>query len=254
MRSRSALVLSAIVVPCLLGHAASAEAQSVLALSAAEVAVACAPSLTLVPERAPTHSLRIVGAQDTVPRTLFGMRDHVVITGGTNDGIQLDQRYSIRRTFVFGRSATGMLQTIHTTGWLRVVAVNDSSAIAMIEQVCDGVLAGDYLEPFVAPAPVAGGEINTTANLDFSSLGRVLFGDEQRHIGGPGDFMMLEQGDAGITPGTRVAVYRDLRTPGVPLAAIGEGVIVAMTNGTPLMRITTTRDAIRGGDYVVPHK
>jgi hypothetical protein len=254
MRSGSVPVLSAIVAACILGHAASASAQSALAMSAAEVAVACAPSLTLVPERAPVHSLRIAGAQDTVPRSLFGMRDLVVITGGTNEGMQLDQRYAIRRTFVFGRSATGMLQTIHTTGWLRVVAVNDSTAIALIDQVCDGVLAGDYLEPFVAPAVAAGGEINTTANLDCSSIGPVLFGDEQRHLAGPGDFMMLEQGNADIAPGTRVAVYRDLRTPGVPLTAIGECVIVTVTNGTPLMRITTTRDAVRAGDYVVPHK
>ena len=47
--------------------------------------------------------------------------------------------------------AKGDLQTIHTTGWLRIVAVNDTTAIAQIEHVCDGVIAGDYLEPFVAP-------------------------------------------------------------------------------------------------------
>jgi hypothetical protein len=251
MRSRDVLVLSAIVV---LGRGASVYAQSAPALSASDVAVACAPSMTVVPERPLVHSLRIVGAQDTVPRTLFGMRDLVVITGGASEGVQLDQRYAIRRAVVFGRSSRGQLQTIHTTGWLRIVAVNDSTAIALVEQVCDGVVAGDYLEPFVAPAPVAGGQINTAANLDFSSLARVLFGDEGRLLAGPGDFMMLERGDVDIAPGARVAVYRDLRTTGVPLAAIGEGVIVTVTNGTPVMRITATRDAVRSGDYVVPHK
>jgi len=54
--------------------------------------------------------------------------------------------------------------------------------------------------------------------------------------------------------GRRVAVYRDLRSTGVPLTAIGEGVIVAMSDGTPMMRITSTRDAIQSGDYVVPHR
>jgi hypothetical protein len=124
--------------------------------------------------------------------------------------------------------------------------------VAQIEQVCDSVGAGDYLEPFVAPTPVAG-EINTTANLDFSSLGRVLFGDEQRRIAGPGDFMMLERGATDMAPGTHVAVYRDLKTAGVPLAAIGEGVIVTMANGTPRVAIMT--DAIGWHrDFVVPHK
>lgn len=252
MRSRGVLVLSAIVV---LGHAASLCAQSpAAALSASQVAAACAPSLAVIPERAPVHTLRIVGAQDPVPRTLFGVRDLVVITGGTRAGLQLDQQYAIRRAYVFGRPSKGQLQTIHTTGWLRIVAVNDMTAIAQIEEVCDGVLAGDYLEPFVAPAPSPASNEGAPGTLDFSSLGRVLFGDQERRIAAPGYFVMLDRGNAPLAPGTRVAVYRDLQTTGVPLAPIGEGVIVSMANGTPVMRVTTARDAVRIGDYVVPHK
>ena len=251
MRRRGVLVLSTIIV---LGHGASLYAQAPPAtLSAAEVAVACAPTLTVVPERPIARNLRIVGAQDTVPRSLFGNLDVVVISGGTRDGVQLNQQYAIRRPYVFGRKSKGQLQTIHTTGWLRVVAVNDTTAIAQIEHICDGVFAGDHLEPFVAPAPAAGGEINSAADLDFSSLGRVIFGDEERRIAGPGNFMMLERGNAPLATGTRVAVYRDLHTTGVPLTAIGEGVIVSVGD-TQLLRVTAAREAIAGGDYVVPHK
>jgi hypothetical protein len=254
MRSRSVLISAAIVVPCILGQSTSVMAQSAPVLSASEVAVACSPSLTLVPERPPVHDLRVVGAQDTVPRSLFGMRDTVIVSGGTNGGVELNQQYAIRRAYTFGHAGKGQLQTIHTTGWLRIVAVNDATSVALVEQVCDGVIAGDYLEPFVAPAPATGGAINTTADLDFSSLGRVLFGDEERRLAGPGDFVLLDSAAAGIAPGTRVAVYRDLKTAGVPLVAVAEGVIVTVNNGTPLMRVTTTRDAVRSGDYVVPHK
>jgi len=254
MRSRSAFISAAIVVPCLLGQSTPLMAQSAPVLSASEVAAACSPSLTIVPERPPVHDLRVVGAQDTVPRSLFGMRDTVIISGGTNRGVQLNQQYAIRRAFKFGHTGKGYLQTIHTAGWLRVVAVNDATSVALVEQVCDGVIAGDYLEPFVAPAPATGGAINTTADLDFSSPARVLFGDEERRLAAPGDFVMLDSGAAYIAPGTRVAVYRDLNTAGVPLVAVGEGVIVTVNNGSPVMRVTTTRDAIRSGDYVVPHK
>ena len=65
---------------------------------------------------------------------------------------------------------------------------------------------------------------------------------------------MLARGDAPLAPGTRVALYRDLQTPGVPLVAIGEGVITSMQNDSPVMRIISARDAVRGGDYVVVHK
>ena len=254
MRSRGVLVLSAIVVPCILGHTAAVSAQSPTpALSASDVALACAPSLAIIPDRATNHTLRIVGAQDTVPRSLLGMRDLVVVTGGTAAGVQLNQQYAIRRDYVFGRPAKGQLQTIHTTGMLRIVAINETTSIAQIEQTCDGVVAGDYLVPFVAPSqPPA--STTTPGELDFSTLARVLFGDEQRHLAGPGDFMMLARGGAPLAPGMRVAVYRDLQTAGVPLVAIAEGEIVSMPNDAPVMRILTARDAVRGGDYVVPHK
>ncbi|MSO46322.1 MAG: hypothetical protein EXQ59_06115 [Acidobacteria bacterium] len=252
MRSRGIFVLSAIVVPCVLGLPASVYAQSPSALSASDMAAVCAPSLTAMPAPA-SHGLRIVGAQDTMPLVLFGPRDLVVISGGAQHGLQLDQQYFIRRAYVFGRPAKGQAQTIHTTGRLRIVAVNDMTAIAQVEQVCDGVTAGDYLEPFVAPAPSSASTESAPGSLDFSSLGRVLFGDEQRWLAAPGDFMMLYGGSASLAPGTRVAVYRDLQTTSVPLTAIGEGVIVS-TNGAPAMRVTTARDAISRGDYVVPHK
>jgi len=250
MRSRCVFVLSAIVVPCILGHAASASAQSPVA---SEIELACAPTLTIMPERPPVHALRVVGSQDTVQRVLFGTRDLVAVSGGTSGGMQLDQRYAIRRAYTFGHPVKGQLQTIHTTGMLRIVAVNETTAIAQIEQACDGVIAGDYLEPYVVPAQLLLNE-SAPATLDFSSLGRVLFGDEERRVAAPGDFVMLARGDAPLAPGTRVALYRDLQTPGVPLVAIGEGVIVSMQNDSPVMRIISARDAVRGGDYVVVHK
>jgi hypothetical protein len=251
MRSRSVFVLSAIVVPCILGHAASASAQSPVA---SEIELACAPTLTIMPERPVVHALRVVGGQDTVQRVLFGTRDLVAVSGGASAGMQLDQRYAIRRVYTFGHPLKGQLQTIHTTGMLRIVAVNDMTAIAQIEHVCDGVIAGDYLEPYVVPALLSVAAESVPATLDFSSLGRVLFGDEERRIGAPGDFVMLARGDAPLAAGTRVAVYRDLQTPGVPLVAIGEGVITSMQNDSPVMRIISARDGVRGGDYVVVHK
>jgi hypothetical protein len=250
MRSRKILVVSAIVVPCMLGHAASGLAQS----AGPDVAASCAPVLNGVAERAPAHALRIVGGQDTVPHALFGTRDLVIVNGGTAAGLQLDQQFAIRRAYVFGRPRKNDLRTIHTTGRLRIVSINNMTAVGQIEEVCDGVLAGDYLEPFVAPAPVPPSGDKAFADLDFSSLSRVLFGDEQRRIAGPGDFMMLDQGAASLTPGTRVAVYRDLQSTGVPLTAIGEGVIVSRPDGTAVMRVTSARDAVRTGDYVVRHK
>jgi hypothetical protein len=259
MRSRRVLILSAIVVAAC---ARVVDAQSVpRMLSPSGFAIACAPSLVLTAP--PTDVLRIVGSQDSVLRSLFGPNELVVVDGGTQAGVQLGQEYFVRRPFKFGRvsssgppySSSEPPYMVHTTGWLRVVALNDTTAIAQIDMACDGVRAGDYLEPFAAPVePSASATPIPFAELDFSSLSRVMYGDEERRIGGTGDFMLLEYQAAGVAPGMRVALYRDLRTPDLPLTMVGEGVIVSVTNGTPLMRITSARDAIMSGDYVVPHK
>lgn len=250
MRSRRVLILSAIVALVSAGGVYAQSAPRMLPASA--MGLACSPFLALTP--APVEALRIVGSQDTAPRTLFGPRELVVISGGTEAGVQLGQEYFIRRMFRFGAPSSSPAQMVHTTGWLRVVAVNDATAIAQLDATCDGVRAGDYLEPFAAPiepaaSPTAGG----STTLDFTSLARVMYGDDERRIGGTGDFMLLEYGTA-VLPGARVAVYRDLRKPGLPMTAVGEGVIVSVTNGSPLMRITAARDAVMSGDYIVPQK
>jgi hypothetical protein len=251
MRSRRVLILSAIVVAA---YARGVHAQSAPpALSASQIAAACAPTFALT--AAPDEGLRIVGSQDTAPRSLLGSGDLIVVNGGTQAGVQIGQEYFSRRPFKFGRPPSSHPQTVHTTGRLRIVSVNETTAIAQLETTCDAVLAGDYLEPFVAPVVPAESAVPATfATLDFSSLGRVMFGDEERRIGGAGDFMLIEYGTTGVAPGTRVALYRDLRRPGLPLTAVGEGVIVSVSNGMPLMRITAARDAVVSGDYVVPHK
>jgi hypothetical protein len=247
------LLFSTFVLLC----AAAARAQTEpAALSPAQITAACAPAMAVPP--APGTGLRVVGGQDTVPRSLFGPRDLVVVTGGADAGVKVGQQFFVRRPYQFGKTGSSAArkqpQSIHTTGWLRIVAVNDGTAIGLVETGCDGIIAGDYLEPFVAPPPVESVEALTPASLDFSALSRVKYASEERTLGAAGDFMLVDSGNAPLSPGTRVALYRDIDSAGMPLSAIGEGVIVSVTNGTPLMRITTTRDAVRAGDYVVPHK
>jgi hypothetical protein len=263
MEARRVQFLSIVV---LLASAPLAHAQSPV-LSQDQTAIACAPALSpsLVAtrqerkartEEPAENPLRILGGQDTLPHMIFGPRDLVVVSGGVNAGVKIGQEYFIRRPFRFGMYSTERPRTVLTAGWLRIVALNDATAIAIVDSACDTIGAGDYLEPFEAPpapaAAVAGSD--TPANLDFSSLGRVLFGREERRIGGAGDFMIIERRDGQMAPGTRVAVYRDLRVPGVPLTAVGEGVVVSAANGAPVMEITAAKDAIESGDYVVPHK
>jgi hypothetical protein len=234
-------------------------------LTAMQITAACtAPPTTLGPS---ATRLRIIGGQDTVPRSLFGNRDLLVVNGGASAGVMLGQRYYVRRPVTFGTGASVQSPVPRTAGWIRIVAANDTTAIASVDFACEGLESGDYLEPFVAPViPPGSDRADTSGEPDFSNLGRVLFGTEAHRNGAIGDFMVIDRGsEHGVMPGTRFAVYRDLattlygvtalyramRTSGVPLSAVGEGVIISTEGTRSVMRITQSRAAVESGDYVV---
>jgi hypothetical protein len=128
----------------------------------------------------------------------------------------------------------------------------------LVEFACEGILKGDYLEPYVEPTlPENVDRAVTTGELDFTAPARVLFGDRERSTAGVGDFMVIDAGSkSGFAPGARFAIYRDvtLASPGLPLVPIGEAILIHSDTDTAVVRLTLTRDAIQRGDLMVPRK
>ncbi len=226
-------------------------------LTPMQVAVACAPPPAM--KTAPTDAIRVIGAQSTVPRTLFGFHDNLVVNGGSSAGVALGERFFVRRRVHFGSPMNYEPLTprsVQTGGWVRISAVNDTTAIASVEHVCGPLYAGDYLEPFTVPeVPAEAGHVDTTGTLDFSALARILYGDDERPMAANGEFMLMDRGsDAGVAPGARFAIYRDLHVAGAPLSSIGEAVVVTTGSAISVVRINATRDAVRSGDVLVPRR
>jgi hypothetical protein len=222
-------------------------------LTALEIAVSCAPPTSF--DMPPGKTLHVLGAQDTVPRMMFDRGALLVLDGGTSGGVQLGQRYYIRRLIAFGTDrhrAEGVL----TLGWLRIVALNETTAIASVDHACAAIATGDYLEPYALPAlPANADRDEVSGELDFTSLGRVLFGPENHAAAGRGDLMLIDRGvDQGVKAGAHFAVYRDIRMGGMPLSAVGEAVVLSAGKAMSLARIMRSRDAVVTGDYVVPRK
>jgi peptidoglycan-associated lipoprotein len=144
-----------------------------------------------------------------------------------------------------------------TVGWLTIVAVNQQSALATIDFACTGIVSGDHLEPYVAPAlPPDIDRTDASGELDFSMLASVMYGEKGRVLGGPGDFMLADMGqNQGVQPGARFAIYRDVYlSQQVPPVPVGEAVVVSTVADNSLIRLTQTRDAIRMGDRLVARK
>jgi hypothetical protein len=96
-------------------------------------------------------------------------------------------------------------------------------------------------------------------------MGRVVYGDDERRIVSPGEFLLVDRGaGAGVEPGSRFAVYRDvqefvpyegrMRSAHLPLAAIGEGVVVSSGPSLAVVQLLSARDAVRAGDFAVPRR
>src|SRR5262249_20123617 len=179
-------------------------------LTAAQTDVACAPApyLGVVPIDAPI----VMGNQDTVTRSLVGDQNPLVINAGTDRGVQLNQRYFVRRVY---RNADSLRSPephlVATTGWLRIVAVNQTMSLASVDHTCSHILEGDSLEAFHAPVvPDNIAVPETTGELDFKAYGRVMYGDRERWSAGTGDFMLIDRGaNKNVAIGSHFAIYRD---------------------------------------------
>jgi len=262
MRSYRIVATALITFLAAAAHAQPAQ-PSASALSPEQIANACAPppvTIAIAP-----HPFHVIGAQDTVPRTVFTEHDLLVVDAGTAGGMQLGQQYYLRRP-VSAASYPGPQpqRAVITAGWIRLVAANESTSIASIDHACGAIHTGDYLEPFEEPAALSSaGE--PLGDPDFGALSRVVFGDDERTIASPGDVMMIDHGSQqGVMPGARLAIYRDVRTTlkdywavtttPLPLASIGEAVVVSASPTMAVVRVVRARDAVHAGDYVVPGK
>jgi hypothetical protein len=246
--------LIGIIMPALMITTPVAAQTGAETLTPAQIALACAPPAAIEPVAA--AAARVLGAQDTLPHTIFSPQDLLVVEGGMNAGLQLGQLFFVRRALRANGSYRGGTRSVTTAGWLRIVALNQTTSIARIEHMCGAIFKNDYLEPFGVPSvPPDVDRDDSTGELDFTSLSRVVAAADNHRAAGPGEYVLIDRGaDQGIAPGGRLAVYRDLRAPGMPLMALGEAVVMSTAANTALVRINRARDAVLIGDYLVPRK
>lgn len=213
-------------------------------------AVKCAVRSSSTPP--PINAIQIIGSQDTSARLLYDRHDLLLVNGGTGRDLHVDQRFFIRRSAAFGAKQQTGPRAVATTGWLRIVAVNETTAIARVEYACGAIHQGDYLDAYVEPViPLGIDKTDATGEPDFTAPAHVLFGEDERASGAAGDFLVI---DRALEPGSRLAVYRQLAIPDLPLTPIGETVVVDSDDKTSIIRITRARDYVSTGDLLIPRK
>ena len=221
-------------------------------LPADVLSLACAPT---VAHEVPLVPLRVTGSQESVVRHTFAPGDLIVINGGTDNDIEIGQEYFTRRAVPFARGSVSRNNptTIHTSGWIRVYAVDDQLSLATVTFGCDSVELNDYLEPFVLPNIPDVSILRPKAQRD--NYGHVLTGSDNRTRFGPGDYFVIDRGsNHGIAAGAQFVVYRDKLEPDVFLVELAEAVAVDVGPEISTLQVTVSRDAFASGDYVALRK
>lgn len=213
--------------------------------------LACSPQAPLIP---PEITVRIAGAPQQF-KTLYGTGDTILIAAGTASGLQPGQQYFARRV-VPDRFTEGLKGyhpiSVHTAGWVQIQEVQAETSVAKVVHACDGLLEGDYLEPFVLPAvpgPAA------SAQPDYANPAHIILGDERRQMGSVGHYMVVDRGsDQGLQPGQRLTVFRPTLAGTGPKWPIGTGTALVIGTSTSVFQIDSANDAIFVGDLIAVQK
>ena len=226
--------------------------------------LACAPAVHTAAPAQDDRPLRVIGVQDIIHRQLLAAPDVLVISGGSNAGVQTGQRYFVRRVNRTMVDPT-LPATIHTAGWVQILGVDTMVSTATILHSCEGILVDDYLEPFTEPTVPARPLAGTVPQ--YENMGHILTGIEGLHTAGAGNYVTIDLGtDAGVVVGQRFLVFRDKRDQMVetsgrsetfvsavkqsPLVEIGEVLVVSVRQNDATVRVTSAKTAITTGDLI----
>lgn len=212
--------------------------------------LACAPRAVRI---APTGIAHLQAS--TVPvQSTYGLGDTLVVSGGADKGLAVDQQYYVRRAqppLERGLEKDPWWH-VRTAGWVRIVEVHPTSALATIVYGCDAMDKGDFLEPFELPVPPV--PVDPPGRPDFSTPGQVLAGQDRRTAMGSRGFSVIDRGsNHGLKPGQHVTIFRRLSgSEGVNV--IAEGVAALVLTDSATVRVDRGQQAIYPGDLVAIHR
>jgi hypothetical protein len=220
-----------------------------------EATMRCASYIT---EGSEDDSLRIIGAEGGNERISYADREILYLNKGSNAGVKVGDVYTAHHSAYKVKhpiSTRRLGSKIETTGWVRVILVQENTATVIVEQACLDMHSGDYLKPFEKLNVPLVRRIQPPTRLTPPSgkaSGYVVDHELDRAATGTGDLLSVDLGSSdGIAPGNRLTVFRT-SYPSVPTprTVVGELAILAVRENTALAKVVYASDGILVGDQV----
>ncbi|HSN85414.1 MAG TPA: hypothetical protein VL025_01590, partial [Thermoanaerobaculia bacterium] len=185
--------------------------------------------------------------------------DVVYLDGGRQGGLRPGEVYTVIdvRDDVIHPSTNQVYGRYYQyTGRVRVLSVQEDTAIAEVVHACRGVIVGSYLEPF-EPEPVPLGRPTAMRPVNYPTPAEelrdapvIMYSSEnvislfQDHL------IFIDRGvEDDVTPGDVYTIYR-LNRAGLPPLPIGEIAILSVHKKSALARIIEAKNAIFLGDPI----
>lgn len=204
------------------------------------------------------ESLKIIGSEQGAAKHAFSDRDILYLNKGTNAGIKAGDVFSFHeRVYDVKHPATGRKvgSKIETTGWGRVILVQENAATVVVDQACNDIHAGDYVKAFEkmnVPLALRRPPADRLTPSSGKAQGYVIDIAEDSAIAGTGQIVTLDLGSqSGVAPGNVLVVYRTMY-PSVPTPrnVLGEVVVITTREKTAAAKVVYSNDAIMNGDQV----
>ena len=128
--------------------AAPAEPTETLTPVTEEISLQCAQ---YVIDGREDESLYLIGSELGEDKHDVGDRDIVYLSKGSNSGVKPGDLFTAHHASYAVRhpvSGKKLGTKVETTGWVKVILVEENAATAVVEQACTEMHAGDYLKPF----------------------------------------------------------------------------------------------------------
>jgi hypothetical protein len=240
-----------------LGEAGAAEAGAASALAPVteEMTLQCAQYV--VTERE-DESLYLLGSEQGIDKVALAERDIVYLSKGSNAGVKPGDLFSLHHVaYPLKHPVSGkkLGTKVETTGWVKVVVVEEDTACAVVEQACIDIHAGDYLKPFEkvnVPMTVRRVPDDCCTPPNGKLERHIVDLQDDAMMAGEGHLVTIDAGtEDGISPGSVFSVFRSMY-PSVPTPrnVVGEATVVSVRERTATAKVTHSRSEIFVGDGV----
>jgi len=187
--------------------------------------------------------------------------DIVYLDGGSAAGMSPGTLYTViqpQRPVVHPVTKQVVGRFYHYLGRIRVLSVQEQTAIGEIVFSCDPILVGQQLRTF-EPEPVPLGRLTGMRPLNYPEPEEdlrdnpiILFSQDDLVSLAEDHVVYIDRGeDADLTPGDIFTIYRKNRD-GLPPIVIGELAVLSVHQRSSLAKIIESRYAVFVGDWLSP--